>query len=236
MSRRDDASVDARPAGNIIVACRGYAVHPTSRCDFHPRACRRAGELTMKHQVFLCGLAAMMTISSASVVAEDRIKTATPIKHLVVIFQENVSFDHYFGSYPNAQNNAGETPFAALEHDSKGHQQFAHAARREQWFRPARGRRPDGQKSQRAAWERSRHQRQPTPPTRFVCRPRRRAHRVRITRIWPNSSPTTMEKWTRFRVPPAAGARRRATEKTSSWAITTAIPSRRCGTTRNISR
>ena len=28
--------------------------------------------------------------------------TATPIKHLVVIFQENVSFDHYFGTYPVA--------------------------------------------------------------------------------------------------------------------------------------
>jgi phospholipase C len=26
--------------------------------------------------------------------------TATPIKHLVVIFQENVSFDHYFATYP----------------------------------------------------------------------------------------------------------------------------------------
>ncbi len=24
--------------------------------------------------------------------------TATPIKHLVVIYQENVSFDHYFGT------------------------------------------------------------------------------------------------------------------------------------------
>src|ERR1700720_3066436 len=31
--------------------------------------------------------------------------TATPIKHVVVIFQENVSFDHYFGTYPNAQKN-----------------------------------------------------------------------------------------------------------------------------------
>ena len=29
---------------------------------------------------------------------------ATPIKHLVVIFQENVSFDHYFGTYPHAAN------------------------------------------------------------------------------------------------------------------------------------
>ena len=43
----------------------------------------------------------------------DRIRTATPIKHLVVIFQENVSFDHYFGTYPNALNLPGETPFIA---------------------------------------------------------------------------------------------------------------------------
>ncbi|MBW8805920.1 MAG: alkaline phosphatase family protein [Catenulisporales bacterium] len=38
--------------------------------------------------------------------------TATPIKHLVVIFQENVSFDHYFGTYPNAANTDG-TKFRA---------------------------------------------------------------------------------------------------------------------------
>jgi len=42
-----------------------------------------------------------------------RVQTATPIKHLVVIFQENVSFDHYFATYPKAQNLAGETPFVA---------------------------------------------------------------------------------------------------------------------------
>src|SRR5579872_261701 len=35
--------------------------------------------------------------------------TATPIKHVVVIFQENVSFDHYFGTYPNAANTDGQT-------------------------------------------------------------------------------------------------------------------------------
>jgi phospholipase C len=34
--------------------------------------------------------------------------TATPIKHLVVIFQENVSFDHYLGTYPNAANTSGQ--------------------------------------------------------------------------------------------------------------------------------
>ena len=33
--------------------------------------------------------------------------TATPIQHLVVIFQENVSFDHYFGTYPQAANTGG---------------------------------------------------------------------------------------------------------------------------------
>lgn len=30
--------------------------------------------------------------------------TTTPIKHLIIIFQENVSFDHYFATYPNASN------------------------------------------------------------------------------------------------------------------------------------
>ncbi len=30
--------------------------------------------------------------------------TTTPIKHVVIIFQENVSFDHYFGTYPHAFN------------------------------------------------------------------------------------------------------------------------------------
>jgi phospholipase C len=33
--------------------------------------------------------------------------TATPIQHVVVIFQENVSFDHYFGTYPAAANTDG---------------------------------------------------------------------------------------------------------------------------------
>jgi len=35
------------------------------------------------------------------------VPTATPIKHVVVVFGENISFDHYFGTYPNA---AGFTP------------------------------------------------------------------------------------------------------------------------------
>ncbi len=39
--------------------------------------------------------------------------TATPIKHLVIIYDENVSFDHYFATYPHATNPSGEPVFKA---------------------------------------------------------------------------------------------------------------------------
>ncbi|WP_415200379.1 phospholipase C [Silvibacterium sp.] len=45
--------------------------------------------------------------------AEDDAQTATPIKHVVVIFGENISFDHYFATYPNATNPKGEPAFYA---------------------------------------------------------------------------------------------------------------------------
>jgi phospholipase C len=35
------------------------------------------------------------------------------IKHVVVIFDENISFDHYFGTYPNAANTDGQSFTAA---------------------------------------------------------------------------------------------------------------------------
>jgi phospholipase C len=41
----------------------------------------------------------------------NSLKTRYPIKHLVVIFNENESFDHYFGTYPNAMNPEGEPVF-----------------------------------------------------------------------------------------------------------------------------
>jgi phospholipase C len=44
---------------------------------------------------------------------QETAPTATPIKHLVVVFQENVSFDHYFATYPKAANPAGEPTFTA---------------------------------------------------------------------------------------------------------------------------
>ena len=44
-------------------------------------------------------------------IAPTAFSTSTPIHHLVVIFQENESFDHYFGLYPHALNPAGEPAF-----------------------------------------------------------------------------------------------------------------------------
>lgn len=48
--------------------------------------------------------------------AADRLPTATPIKHVIVIYDENVSFDHYFATYPQATNPDGEPKFTALAH------------------------------------------------------------------------------------------------------------------------
>jgi phospholipase C len=50
--------------------------------------------------------------AKVSKVLYDHSATTTPIKHLVVIFDENESFDHYFGTYPYAANTDG-TPFVA---------------------------------------------------------------------------------------------------------------------------
>ena len=57
-----------------------------------------------------------LLFSSAATTAAHGTETATPIKHLVVIFQENVSFDHYFGTYPHALNPQGEPVFHAAPH------------------------------------------------------------------------------------------------------------------------
>jgi phospholipase C len=42
--------------------------------------------------------------------------TSTPVKHLVIIFQENVSFDHYFATYPHATNGANGSKFVGDPH------------------------------------------------------------------------------------------------------------------------
>ena len=70
--------------------------------------------------VALIGLIANPPVSSAQqykLVSSLQVatgSTATPIRHLVVIFDENISFDHYFATYPNAVNPLGEPSFTAI--------------------------------------------------------------------------------------------------------------------------
>ena len=55
-----------------------------------------------------------MANSQGNNVAEH-VQTATPIKHVIVIFGENESFDHYFATYPYATNPKGEPAFHAKD-------------------------------------------------------------------------------------------------------------------------
>jgi phospholipase C len=76
-----------------------------SRCNFASttRLVVEAASLSLLAGAWLSG-----TSSAAA-------QTATPIEHLVVIFQENVSFDHYFATYPVALNPPGEPFFQASD-------------------------------------------------------------------------------------------------------------------------
>jgi phospholipase C len=49
-------------------------------------------------------LALMPAALCASFTAVGQSTTASPINHVIVLFQENESFDHYFGTYPSAPN------------------------------------------------------------------------------------------------------------------------------------
>ncbi|KJC61328.1 phospholipase C [Bradyrhizobium sp. LTSPM299] len=76
--------------------------------------------------VGLCVIAAALVGSATAQDEWERdhrhpheIHTDTPIKHLVVIFNENRSFDHYFATYPNAANPSGSIPFTAKPHTPK---------------------------------------------------------------------------------------------------------------------
>ncbi len=62
----------------------------------------------MIHSILLSALIAANGVAFTSTSAP-----ATPIRHLVVIFQENVSFDHYFATYPHAANSPSEPVFHA---------------------------------------------------------------------------------------------------------------------------
>jgi phospholipase C len=61
--------------------------------------------------VALIAAVCAVTIDGPSPAQAGAGATATPIRHLVVIYDENVSFDHYFATYPKAANPFGEPVF-----------------------------------------------------------------------------------------------------------------------------
>jgi phospholipase C len=60
------------------------------------------------------GTVVALAAALASPMSIHAADTATPIKHVVVIFDENNSFDNYFATYPNAANPPGEPQFTPL--------------------------------------------------------------------------------------------------------------------------
>src|SRR5579871_1176372 len=83
---------------------------------------RAKGVNTLRHRKTLTGmgigfvaaLAIAIGLTTASASSPSEPPSTTPIKHLIVIFGENISFDHYFGTYPNATNPPGEPAFTPL--------------------------------------------------------------------------------------------------------------------------
>ncbi|HET8582006.1 MAG TPA: alkaline phosphatase family protein [Jatrophihabitans sp.] len=79
----------------------------------------RAPKQTRSRSAGLGGIAAAATAAALAVAVPAGATstragaTTTPIKHLVVIYQENHSFDNYFGTYPHAANPPGEPAFHA---------------------------------------------------------------------------------------------------------------------------
>ncbi|MFF4759183.1 phospholipase C [Streptomyces sp. NPDC001292] len=78
---------------------------------------------TIRRLGAIAGAAALAVLGSsaptwAAAPPAGHSSTATPIKHMVVLFDENVSFDHYFATYPKAANSDG-TKFTASKKTPK---------------------------------------------------------------------------------------------------------------------
>ena len=87
---------------------RGVSIHSRSKVSllaFPGGACRK---LLAQLTATLIGLGGIAPLNGA-----PGIGTGTPIQHVVIVFQENVSFDHYFGTYPYAANPPSEPAFHA---------------------------------------------------------------------------------------------------------------------------
>jgi phospholipase C len=88
-------------------------VHPRKRLLLHCKGYPPTWKGRAMQKQLAKSLVALVFAGSMTAVARAQSATTTPIEHLVVIFQENVSFDHYFGTYPNALNPSKEPRFVA---------------------------------------------------------------------------------------------------------------------------
>jgi phospholipase C len=93
----------------------------------------KAKRTTFRSLGALAGAAALTVLggtapswAAVSTGHQDSSSTATPIKHVVVLFDENISFDHYFATYPQAANTDG-TKFTASKNTPKNIDTLAHA-------------------------------------------------------------------------------------------------------------
>ncbi|ANH94873.1 phospholipase [Streptomyces sp. SAT1] len=92
----------------------------------------RGRRATMRNLGALAGAAALTVLGGAApglaapAAPDGHRLTATPIEHVVVLFDENISFDHYFATYPRAANTDG-TKFTASRRTPKDIDTLAHA-------------------------------------------------------------------------------------------------------------
>ncbi len=78
--------------------------------------CSKFAVLSLTSSLILSGCSTGSSQPASTAPPTAVITPITPsaaIKHVVVIFGENESFDHYFGTYPNAVNAIGEPQFIA---------------------------------------------------------------------------------------------------------------------------
>jgi hypothetical protein len=79
----------------------------------HTKISSRIAVLTI---IMMLAGTVILAAASSSSFYNITFATATPIRHFVLLYQENNSFDHYFGTYPNATNPPGGPKFIADPH------------------------------------------------------------------------------------------------------------------------
>jgi len=67
----------------------------------------------MIYRQWIASLLFIVLLTASGHTPTQNVIPKTLIRHVVVIFQENQSFDHYFATYPHAENLLGEPPFHA---------------------------------------------------------------------------------------------------------------------------